>query len=170
MTALLRRVIVETPYSGWSWPHVSYAQACMDHCITRGEAPMIGYLLYPPRYGPPGVDAALAWESVCEALVVYLDLGMWHNMRQAILRALAGTRPIELRVLDANNQPNADRIRQALRGRPMEVAPDACRHQLDTAVLDSRVPGRVLSWRCACGAAGPNEEQVKAAIGEASGR
>jgi hypothetical protein len=165
----MRRVIVEAPYSGWSWPQLSYVQSCMDDCLSHGEAPMIGYLLYPPRCGPSGMEAALAWESVCEALVVYLDMGMWHNMRQAIVRAAEIRRVIELRVIDPANQSVADRIRVGLRGRPLSVPSDACKHQLDTPVFDSQQPGRVLSWRCGCGAAGPSEEQVKAAMQEVLG-
>lgn len=111
----------------------------------------------------------MAWESVCEALVVYVDLGVWHNMRQAVTRALSGKRAIEVRVLEQDNQPIADRIRAALRGRPMDVSSDVCQHQMDTPLFDGRSPGRVLSWRCGCGANGPTEEQVKSAMQEAVG-
>lgn len=169
MSVVMRRVILESPYSGWSFPHLSYAQSCMDDCLAHGEAPMVGHLLYPSRFGPQGPEASLAWEAVCEALVVYLDLGIWHNMRQAIVRSMHGKRPIEVRVLDQNNQPTAERIRAALRGRPPEVSSEQCQHQIDTPIFDGRAPGRLLSWRCACGAAGPTEEQIKAALQEAMG-
>ena len=169
MNVGLRRVILESPYSGWSWPHLSYAQSCMDDCLSRGEAPMVGHLLYPPRFGPQGMEAALAWEEAGDAVAVYLDLGMWHNMRQAIVRATGGNRMIDVRVLEQGNQPLAERVRAALRGRPPKVTAEACVHQLDTPVFDHRAPGRVLSWRCACGATGPTEEQVKAALQEAVG-
>src|SRR5271169_7133299 len=114
----MRRVIVEAPYAGWSWPHLSYVQSCMDDCLAHGEAPMIGYLLYPPRYGPAAIDASLAWESVAEALVVYVDMGMWHNMRQDIVRSVEIRRAIEVRAIEPSNQSIADRIRAGLRGHP----------------------------------------------------
>jgi hypothetical protein len=165
----MRRVIVEAPYSGWSWPHLSYVQSCIDDCMARGEAPLVGYLLYPPRFGPCAMDASLAWESVCEAVALYLDLGMWHNMRETVARSMGTKRVIEVRVIEPSNQPIADRVRAGLCGCPIDVSSDACTHQLDTPVFDSQRPGRLLSWRCACGAAGPSEEQVKAAMQEAVG-
>lgn len=165
----MRRVILETPYPGWSWPHLTYAQSCMDDCLAQGDAPMVGHLLYPPRFGLAGSEASLAWEDGCEALIVYMDLGMAHNMRQAVMRAMVAKRPIEVRALEQENQPLVDRVRAGLRGRPAEVSSDVCRHQADTPVFDHRVPGRVLSWRCGCGATGPTEDQVKAALQEAAG-
>ena len=165
MKSAMRRVLLEAPYTGWSWHHLAYTQACMVDSMGRHEAPMVGHLLYPPQFGPEGMDAADAWESACEWLVLYLDMGMTHNMRQAVVRAVHAKMPVEPRVLDEKNSDVAHRFRLALLGRrEAELAPDDCRHQSDTPVFDARAPGRILSWRCACGTVGPTESQVKAAI------
>jgi hypothetical protein len=171
MSDEMRRVILEVPYTGWSWHHLAYAQSCMDDCLAHRDAPMVGHLLYPPRFGPSAMDAALAWESTCQALVLYLDLGMTHNMRQAIVRAVECQRPVELRVLQSDNEPLARRIHNALVGRPSQATSETCQHQIDTPVFDGHTPfAKILSWRCACGTVGPTRDQVKEAIAESGGR
>jgi hypothetical protein len=111
------------------------------------------------------MDAAFAWEEACAALVLYVDLGMTHNMRQAVVRFVREKRPVETRALDENNAVVAHRMRLGLLGRPeANLGSEACHHQSDTPVFDARAPGRILSWRCACGAVGPSESEIKAAI------
>jgi len=165
MKSAMRRVLLEAPYTGWSWHHLAYTQACIVDCLGRHEAPMVGHLLYPPQFGPEAGDAALAWESACDSVVLYLDMGMTHNMRQAVVRAFQAKTVVEPRVLDEKNGEVAHRIRMALLRRPeANLGHEGCLHQSDTPVFDERAPGRILSWRCACGSVGPTEAQVKAAI------
>jgi hypothetical protein len=105
-----RPVLLESPY-GSDDPaavarNVRYADACQLDALRRGEAPMLGHLLYTrvvndrvPAEREIGLRANLAWVGVVDALVVYVDRGISSGMRAAIERAYAEATPIELRRL-----------------------------------------------------------------------
>lgn len=166
----MRRVILDTPYAGWSWPLLSYAQQCMMDCLRRQEAPMVSYLLYPPMFGPEGMDAGLSWEQAAEAWVVYVDMGMTHNMRKSIERGYALGRSVEVRCLREQTQPIATRVQLALIGKGLRVDLTCCTHEVDTPRFDTQGPRRLLCWQCACGQVGPSIDEVKAALREQCGR
>jgi hypothetical protein len=42
----MRRVIIESPYSGDVETNVAYARAALRDCLSRGEAPLASHLLY----------------------------------------------------------------------------------------------------------------------------
>lgn len=170
MSVEMRRVIVEAPYSGWSAYHFSYMQDCMADCLSRREAPLVGHWVYPARLGPVAVDATIAWEDACDVLAIYVDLGVTHNMRQAMVRAFARSRMVDVRALQNENGPVAERVRLALLGRPGRlVNAELCSHQLDVAVLHQRTK-QIVSWRCGCGTVGPTEEEIHEVIREAVAR
>jgi hypothetical protein len=89
----MRRVIIESPYAGDITRNLQYACAAMRDCLYRGEAPIASHLLYTrsgilddtiPRERALGIAAGLAWNTVCDAVVVYDDLGISPGMRHSI--------------------------------------------------------------------------------------
>ena len=89
----MRRVIVESPYAGDVEKNLRYARACIKDCLLRGEAPLASHLLYTqegvlddnePLQRKLGIEAGFAWYDSCEAVVVYIDLGISPGMVAAI--------------------------------------------------------------------------------------
>lgn len=102
----MRRVIIESPYSGDVETHLRYLDACMRDCLLRGEAPFASHRLYPGVLDDGkkderalGIRAGLVWGDVAAATVVYIDLGITKGMREGIAAAVAAQRPIEYRSL-----------------------------------------------------------------------
>ena len=104
----MRRVIVESPYSGDVERNTKYAQMCLHDCLRRGEAPFANHLLYTqpnvlddtvPEERELGIAAGFAWRSVSEATVVYIDYGISEGMREGIKQAETEGRRIEYREL-----------------------------------------------------------------------
>lgn len=90
----MRRVIIESPYSGDVRRNIRYARFCLIDCLRRGEAPFASHLLYTqvlsdmvPAERGDGFRAGFAWLDVAEAVVVYEDLGITPGMRAGITRA-----------------------------------------------------------------------------------
>jgi hypothetical protein len=92
----LRRVVLESPYSGDVERNVRYARQCLCHSVMLGEAPIASHLLFTQ----PGVlddtnalereigmHAGWAWIGVADALVVYQDYGISKGMAAGIERA-----------------------------------------------------------------------------------
>jgi hypothetical protein len=100
----MRRVILESPYSGDVERNVKYACAAVRDSLARGEAPLASHLLYTrmlndwvPMERELGIAAGLAWGAVAQATVVYTDLGISTGMQHGIDRAKLEGRPVELR-------------------------------------------------------------------------
>ena len=94
----MKRVILESPYGSDSVVVVDrntrYARAAMLDSLKRGEAPMVSHLLYTQVLDDRdrddrhmGIEAGLAWGSVVDATVVYVDLGITSGMEKGIGRA-----------------------------------------------------------------------------------
>lgn len=110
----MRLVILESPYAGDIAANIEYARAAVRDSLSRGEAPIASHLLYTQpgilrdevaaerRWG---IDAGLAWRSVAEATVVYVDRGMPRGMEYGIAAAKAAGRPVEIRSLNIT-KPN----------------------------------------------------------------
>lgn len=104
----MRLVIIESPYAGDIEANVLYARAAMLDCLSRGEAPIASHLLYTqpgvlddndPLMRDLGIRAGLAWASVTEGAVFYLDRGWSRGMSAAqAFYAERGT-PMEMRWL-----------------------------------------------------------------------
>lgn len=122
---MIRKVYVETPYSGNIEENVDYAIRCMRDCLARGEAPFLSHLLY--TQAPEGrgfvaddsehvtsvgrhaaINAAQEWRKVADATVVYTDRGMSGGMHAGIAHAKTVGQAIEYRSLkkSANTLPN----------------------------------------------------------------
>lgn len=102
----MQNVMVETPYTGGVERNEDYARRCMVDSLRRGEAPIAGYLLYAQvlNHGNEterklGIGAHLAWLRFSSKVVVYIDLGVSSDMRDAIEAADIIGIPIERRKL-----------------------------------------------------------------------
>lgn len=105
----MRRVILESPYAGDIEANTTYARRALRDSLARGEAPIASHLLYTqvgvlddgvPEERQWGIDAGLAWGSVAEATVVYIDRGISRGMSYGIERAEKDGRPVEYRNLE----------------------------------------------------------------------
>lgn len=117
----MRRVILESPYAGDVNKNIAYARAAMRDSLLRGEAPIASHLLYTQpdvlddndeKERQLGIEAGLEWGDVCEATVVYIDLGFSKGMTYGIKRAEAAGRPIERRSLKGWERAIFDRIKK----------------------------------------------------------
>jgi len=102
------RVILESPYAGDIERNVAYARACVRHSLSVGEAPIASHLLYTqegvlkdeiPEERQWGIDAGLAWKSVADKHVFYVDYGMSKGMQYAEKYATENNIPIEYRTI-----------------------------------------------------------------------
>jgi hypothetical protein len=107
---MMRLVIIESPYAGDVVANVEYARACVRDSLLRGEAPIASHLLYTqpgvlrdeiPQERQHGIDAGLAWRSVAQATIVYMDRGITPGMQYGIDAAIAAGVPVEYRTLYA---------------------------------------------------------------------
>lgn len=110
----MRRVILESPYAGDVDANVAYARACIRDCLERGEAPIANHLLFTQpgvlRDGVPeerklGIAAGLAWITVADAMVIYIDRGMSSGMQAAMREAQRSGLEVELRCLETVTVP-----------------------------------------------------------------
>lgn len=99
----MRKVILESPYSGFVQRNIEYARLCVKDSLLRGESPIASHLLYTqegilddliPEERNLGIDAGLAWLSVADAHVFYDDYGYSSGMKYAMKNSKL---PIELR-------------------------------------------------------------------------
>jgi len=104
----MRRVILESPYTGDIAANVEYARAAVRESLLRGEAPIASHLLFAqpgilddavPAERQYGIDAGLAWLAVAQASVVYIDRGISRGMQLGIAAAKAAGLPVEYRRL-----------------------------------------------------------------------
>ena len=106
----MRLVIIESPFAGDVQDNIEYARACVRDSLRRGEAPIASHLLYTqpgvlndddPVERQWGIDAGLAWKSVAQASVVYIDRGISNGMRYGIAAAESAGIPVEIRSLSS---------------------------------------------------------------------
>ncbi len=85
-------VIIESPYAGDIEANVAYARAAMRDSLRRGEYPIASHLLYTqpgilrdeiPEERALGIAAGLAWRTVAEKAVFYVDRGWSSGMLAA---------------------------------------------------------------------------------------
>ena len=107
----MRKVIVESPFSGDVERNLTYGRRCMRDCILRGETPYASHLLYTqlgvlddtiPEERKLGMEAGFAWHSSAQASVVYTDYGMSRGMEEGIRRAKEAGLAIEYRQIGTN--------------------------------------------------------------------
>lgn len=102
----MRKVIIESPYSGDTLGNVRYAKECLLDCLDRGEAPIASHLLYTQVLDDTdseertiGMLAGHAWAEVADAVVVYNDFGISDGMHLGIEAAIEADVPVEYRSL-----------------------------------------------------------------------
>ena len=102
----MRKIILESPYSGDVKRNTTYARECIRDSLGRGEAPIASHLLYTQEgilddsiesERQQGIDAGLAWIDVADATVVYEDLGVSKGMKYGIEKAKKAGKSIEYR-------------------------------------------------------------------------
>jgi hypothetical protein len=105
----MRRVILESPFAGDVEANIAYARRCLRDSLSRGEAPIASHLLYTQpdvlddkklAERVKGINAGLAWLSVAQASVVYMDRGVSGGMKQGIAAAESAGIPVEYRWLE----------------------------------------------------------------------
>jgi hypothetical protein len=110
----MRRVILESPFSGDVEANLTYARACIRDSLLRGEAPQASHCLYTqpgvlddnqPLERAHGINAGHAWLRAADAMVVYTDRGISDGMRAGINTATFNRIPIEYRVLPDAQEP-----------------------------------------------------------------
>jgi len=104
------KVIIESPYAGDVKRNITYAKHCMNDSLRRGEAPIASHLLYTqdgildddiPEERMLGINAGLAWKSVADKQVFYIDYGYSSGMKYAKEYAVKNNIEIEERqILD----------------------------------------------------------------------
>lgn len=104
----MRRVILESPLAGDVEANTAYARRCLLDSLLRGESPIASHLLYTqvlddnnPEERKLGINAGLAWRTVADATVVYVDRGISDGMHFGIAAARDAGVPVEYRWIDA---------------------------------------------------------------------
>jgi hypothetical protein len=88
-------VVIESPLAGDVRGNVEYADALMLDSLLRGEAPVLGHLLFTrvlndanPEHRRMGINAHLAVLRRASYVVIGMDLGISKGMREAIAVAI----------------------------------------------------------------------------------
>lgn len=104
----MRRVILESPWSGNIRKNRNYARRAVKDCLKRGEAPIASHLLFTQpgilkdelaEERMLGINAGLAWSEVADAAVFYADYGFSFGMQCALAEHSKAGTPIEVRYL-----------------------------------------------------------------------
>lgn len=107
----MKKVVIESPFSGDTETNIAYARACMRDSLLRGEAPLASHLLYTQEgilddtvlnEREQGMEAGIAWSQLADLCAVYIDLGVSLGMERGIERAVFYDIPIETRSLGEN--------------------------------------------------------------------
>lgn len=102
----MRKVILESPFAGDVEANVKYARAALHDSLLLGEAPIASHLLYTqegvlddtvPEERKLGIEAGLAWRTVADGSVVYVDRGISTGMRYGIAAMRSEGKPVEFR-------------------------------------------------------------------------
>ena len=110
----MKLVILESPFAAFNGrtveENIEYARACVRDSLSRGEAPIASHLLYTqpgilnddiPDERSWGIDAGLAWKTVAQGSVVYVDHGISRGMEYGIAAAREQGLTVELRRIHA---------------------------------------------------------------------
>lgn len=104
----MKLVVVESPYAGDVEKNVTYARACLAHCLKKGEAPFASHTIYTqagvlddnkPEERALGITAGFAWGAKADLRVFYVDLGWSNGMRAALTKYQLEGLPYTFRVL-----------------------------------------------------------------------
>lgn len=88
---MVKRVVIESPFSGDVEANTVYARECLRDSIRRGEAPLASHLLYTqvlddtvPEERKQGMEAGWTWNVCAELVAVYTDRGITRGMQAGI--------------------------------------------------------------------------------------
>lgn len=102
----MKRVIIESPFSGEVERNRAYAVACLYDALRRGEAPFASHLIYTQCLNDEvhserelGIKAGLEWARLADLTAVYTDRGISAGMKLGIQHAHDNRRPVEIRTL-----------------------------------------------------------------------
>lgn len=104
----MKRVVVESPYSGNVELNLRYLRAALRDCILRGESPYASHALLTqpgvlddtvPEERELGIKAGFAFRPVMDLTAVYTDLGYSNGMKYGIADAGRIGHPIEYRTI-----------------------------------------------------------------------
>lgn len=111
----MKRVVIESPFSGDVARNTRYARLCMADCFRRGEAPYASHLLLTQvlddevaEERKAGMAAGFAWGDCAELAAVYTDLGVSVGMQTGIDRHVWNGIPVERRTLPADLMAKLD--------------------------------------------------------------
>ena len=109
----IKKVFIESPYSGNIEENVEYARECMADSLLRGEGPFLSHLIYTqfPKKGfvsdddkehkiigrENSIKAAEEWRKVSDLVVFYIDKGMSKGMLEGKRKTEELGIPIEYR-------------------------------------------------------------------------
>ena len=109
---VVTRVMLESPHDGISPEEVArnmaYTDACLRDCLLRGEAPFASSVLYTRNdvldeesleERRLAVYARLAWRSVAQTVVLYVDYGISNDTKDCVEWAKREGRTVESRHL-----------------------------------------------------------------------
>ena len=104
----MKKVIIESPYSGDVVRNTDYARACLLDSLKRGEAPFASHLLYTQVLNDldeyereMGMKAGFVYTlKAADLVAVYTDLGISNGMEAGITMAEMGGVEIEYRTLE----------------------------------------------------------------------
>lgn len=105
----MRRVVIESPFSGDVADNIAYAMECVHDCLKRGEAPYASHLFFTqpgllddedPEQRMLSIRAGLVWGDTAELVAVYADHGISSGMELGIQAAIARGTPVEYRYLN----------------------------------------------------------------------
>jgi hypothetical protein len=102
----MRRVVLESPFSGDIEANMKYARECLRDCLLRNESPVASHILFAstatlddsdPVERAAGINAGHAWFHGAHAVVVYVDRGISKGMEAGIRVASFHDIPVEYR-------------------------------------------------------------------------
>ncbi len=102
----MKKVILESPYSGDIERNIQYARLCVKDSLNRGEAPIASHLLYTQEgilddlvevERIQGINAGLEWKKVADLQVFYVDYGISKGMQYGMDYAKEHNIPFEIR-------------------------------------------------------------------------
>lgn len=107
----MKKVEVESPFSGEVERNIKYARRCMADSLKRGEAPLASHLLYTqpgilddtiPEERKLGMEAGKVWSAEAELVVCYVDYGWSSGMVWGKEQAEKRGIPVEIREIGKN--------------------------------------------------------------------
>ena len=90
------KIVLESPFAGNIKGNIEYARMCVKDSLSRGESPIASHLLYTQKgilndniesERNNGINAGLAWLSIADIHVFYIDYGMSSGMKYTLAKS-----------------------------------------------------------------------------------